>query len=209
MTDIERLGQSVQMLVNGWSERIEYKVRINDVIEARAKSVRHNALLAQLHEAALHGTSNGSSNGGSTNKPGSRPPLNMAPLNLVDSITEQAQYHYHSLCTMVNAKPPSLMRKRPVIQTLHHIVVTALNAHEYPQEVREVTRAAQMWVRKSRVMLGYEKPHVLLKDTVCGTCGGALVVASDASSDVRCIGTNAGPSCGQVYPRYQWLDLMQ
>lgn len=205
MDDLERLHRSVDMLVNGWHERIEYRVRIGDAVEDRAKRIRHSALLVQLHELSLQ-RSSGSNNGGSTNKPGSRPPLNMAPLDLIDTITEEAQQQYHDLCTQVNGKAPTLMRRRPVTQTLHNLVAVAMTCEV---SLHECARVAQMWVRKSRVMLGYDQPQALLKDTVCGTCGGALVVATDASTDVRCIG-NSGDAhgCGQVYPRWQWLQLL-
>lgn len=194
------------MLVNGWPERIEYRVRIGDNVESRAKTIRHAALLVQLAEAA-HSKSGGNNGGSNPNKAGSRPPLNTAPLDLIDTITEQAQYHYHELCTQANGKAPTLVRKRPVSQTLHNLACVASTCDV---SLRECARAAQMWVRKARVMLGYEKPQVLLRDTVCGTCGGALIVATDASTDVRCIG-NSGDThgCGQVYPRYSWLDLLE
>lgn len=59
------------MLVNGWPERIEYKVRIDGAVEARAKTIRHSALLVQLHESSQN-KGNGSNGGGNPNKAGDR-----------------------------------------------------------------------------------------------------------------------------------------
>jgi hypothetical protein len=60
------------------------------------------------------------------------------------------------------------------------------------------------YVKTARIMLQYDVPKRVLRDVVCGTCKSALVVAVDASSDVVCV----GEGCGQVYRRYEWVDLL-
>jgi len=171
------------------------------------KTVRHKALLAQLAEASTQTTSRGVALAGNTNKPESHPPGNMAPLNLIDTIGEQARYQYCQLCMALRGTVPTTHVR--LTQLLHNLVSVAQGARDYPPALHEAAVASGQWVRKARVMLGYDKPQTLLKDVVCGNCGGALTVAVDASTDVRCIGTPATSSCGQVYPQWQWLDLLR
>ncbi|MFE0101181.1 hypothetical protein [Streptomyces sp. NPDC059009] len=75
--------------------------------------------------------------------------------------------------------------------------------------VYEVKEDLRKRVRSARIILGYDAPQRMLKDSVCGDCGGALIVADDASSDVRCIGTPEAPSCGTKYFRWQWIELLE
>jgi hypothetical protein len=76
-------------------------------------------------------------------------------------------------------------------------------------EIRDVVRGLRTMERKIRLFLGYDAQKRLLADTSCDKCGGALIVAEDASSDVRCIGTPSERSCGHVYPRWQWISLYE
>jgi hypothetical protein len=57
-------------------------------------------------------------------------------------------------------------------------------------------------------MLQYDVPAIPLRDTVCGECGGTLVVAVDADSDVRCVGNLEQASCGKIYFKHMWVDLL-
>lgn len=220
-TDLETLARNVQSLVNGWHERVEYRLQTHTCdredgthtsicfpnTEDRVKTVRHSALLLALRQSS---TDMGGQGGGhNANKPGSRPPGNMAPLNLIDCIREEAVYHIQQMCMFVRGDTPDVPRTTRVTQVLHNLIDVALSCHEYPQAVRDAAKASGKWVSKSRCMLGYDKPYCLLRDMVCGKCGGALMVASDASTDVRCVGKEDTPACGQVYPRWQWLDLLK
>jgi hypothetical protein len=53
-----------------------------------------------------------------------------------------------------------------------------------------------------RRYLDYDSGTILIAGTVCHHCEGPLVVARDASSDVRCT------QCGHAYPRHDWLSLL-
>lgn len=75
--------------------------------------------------------------------------------------------------------------------------------------VVKIRRDLEALVRQARVTLGYEAPQRILADTVCGNCGGALRVASDAQSDVKCAGTESEPPCGTVYKRWEWMELLK
>lgn len=64
------------------------------------------------------------------------------------------------------------------------------------------------FVGQARIILGYDVPMAQIADTVCGECGGVLIVAEDASSDVICTGTPSADSCGKRYPYWEWLALL-
>lgn len=61
---------------------------------------------------------------------------------------------------------------------------------------------------RARLALGYDARTIRIKDTVCGTCGGELHVAQDASTDVHCRGTLEAEACGTIYSRYTWITLL-
>lgn len=74
--------------------------------------------------------------------------------------------------------------------------------------LHELKRDLQQYVRRARLLLGYDVPMRTIADTVCGECGGVLIVADDASSDVICTGTLAAPSCGRRYDHTEWIHLL-
>lgn len=62
----------------------------------------------------------------------------------------------------------------------------------------------------ARRFLDYDAGTMHIAGTVCHKCGGALVVARDASTSVRCTGTiglELEP-CGQEYERSTWIALL-
>lgn len=132
----------------------------------------------------------------------------MAPLLLIDTVSEEARHWYSDLWFVVKGTPAPSTARKNLPEVLTMLLLVADQAHEYPALVHELAGSARKWVNKGRIMLGYQKPHVQLQSTVCGECGGALAVASDASSDVRCVGTPTDPACGHVYRRENWLELL-
>lgn len=212
----DMLDKCVEALVCGWSEKVEYAVRIHSThcgdecscpIERRSRMVRHVGLIRQLEQASSIPTSS-PGGGGNPNKSASKPPGNQATLDLIDTIKEQAWTNYVIVCQEANGNTPARTR-HSVTQLLHNLLQVSMQAKEHhPRTIAKVTRSAGAWVRMAKVMLGYEKPMAMLATMVCGDCAGALTVASDASSDVACIGTPISPPCGRVYPRWQWVDLL-
>lgn len=222
MSDRERIAESVSTLINGWDEHIEYAIRVvvhvngcsrrnclcTDRVEARARTMHYPGLLSQLEEAASIPSSAGPSSGGSSNKPGSRPPGNMASLLLIDTINEEARFWYSDLWFVVKGTPAPSTARKTLPELLLMLVLVADQAHEHPGLVHELSGSLHKWINKARIMLGYAKPYVQLASTTCHQCGGALAVASDASTDVRCVGTPTDPACGHVYRRENWLELL-
>lgn len=208
----------------GWSEHIEYKERITvhttacrnsspgtpvcecpQILERRARTVRYPSLLGQLQCSSAMLTSNIQSTG-STNKPGSRPPGNMACILLIDCINEEARFLYATMHTVYHSRTPTVAELRTPLPCITELAMKMQD--EYPECIREAARETARWVKKARVMLGYQKEDTLIQSTECGSCGGRLAVASDASTDVRCVGTDENQSCGHVYKRDQWLSLL-
>ena len=82
------------------------------------------------------------------------------------------------------------------------------DAHDLLLELR---RDLQQYVKRARLLLGYDVRMRTIADTVCGECGGTLIVADDASSDVFCVGNaEAGTAtCGRRYDHTEWIDLLR
>lgn len=151
--------------------------------------------------------------GGPTNNPNkskSRPPINHAMLDFIDSVHEQIErfliMHRETVVIVHNWTDPTVFGK-----------LRAVVASEYlsDNDVRAIHSWATEAVLKARIMLGDEKPRVMLKDVSCHVCGGALSVAEDASTDVECVGIpHTDPQemqepCGNRYPRHEWLDILR
>lgn len=210
MTDIERLAMAMQHLMRGWHETSNggYSVAGYTV------SIKHEALLAQLGYAALIKGSGEPQYGSNPNKSDSRPPGNAAPLNLLERISEEA-HNAHNEALELRGLTTNAVRIRRVCDVLHLLTVQCIALqHEHPREVARYASLAESWVRAARLLLGYERRTVMLRDVVCDQCGGALSVPVDASGDVTCVGKpyddpqEAEQPCGRVYPQWSWPDLL-
>lgn len=201
MKDVERLSVSLGLLINGWYDEREWK---------------HEPLLAQLGYEALVQRSGEPSLGSNPNKAGSRAPGNAAPLSLLADIKEQGHQLLCDAILLKEREPSKAYKHLKVVDVLLNLVreTTGLE-HVHPQFVCKVATAADTWVKDARLLLGYEVRSVMLADTVCGTCGGALSVPRDASGDVVCVGKPyadpelAEPPCGAVYRCWDWPKLAE
>jgi hypothetical protein len=195
--------ESYNALVNGFSEPVEYVVTVNGQREARRAVRRYDGLLRQLAEQSTTPLPSRGQNGPGGGKAGSRPTMNMVYANAVDTIEENAWIAWELLCG------PGYNSEWGLSLLLAHLYDHVKGyADERPDECATVARMARKWVHDARVLLGYESRKVTLADTVCGECGGTLVVAIDATSDVRCIGTASAEPCGMVYGRLEWVSLL-
>lgn len=186
----EALAEVVNHLVDGWTERIEYKVMRNRQIEERAVSVKQDSIITQL-EGEVSGYPTGSL-GVRWGKPGSRPP---GTLDLLG--------HLESLDAYLRDMGATGRTREQRLRSL-----VSLDADE--DASRLLLRDLRRFVRTARIMLGYDMPKRALRDVVCGKCEGVLAVAIDASSDVVCVGKPGERApCGTVYARWQWVDLLE
>jgi hypothetical protein len=115
---------------------------------------------------------------GGGGKPKSRPPCDVEALTLLDDATERIGQAGQAL-----------------------VVPESCDIALHVRRLRKMRRSV-------RLFLGYEARMMVINDTVCGSCGGALTVARDASTSVRCIGTEDAPPCGNEYSRYTWISLL-
>lgn len=239
MTPAEYVASLVGQLVDGWEERIEYHVNIQTHVtlcqirrsamspakrkhhqcgcplhtEARARSSIQSPLMDQLQEAVTEPTVTGGGEGGATDKPHSVAPGNQEALELSLRVSQAAIRHYQQLrAALYPDHAPGIRVSGP--NALRQIADWCAMAGDGTVEcgedlVCEVKEDLRKLVRSARIILGYDSPQRMLESTVCGTCGGALIVADDASTDVRCIGTPDAPSCGTRYYRWQWIDLLE
>lgn len=201
---VEDVRQSVHALTTGFSESVEYVVVVNGVREARRSTRKYDGLIEQLSLNSTTPLQSRAGVGGGGGKPGSRPPINQVYANCIDTIHEGAWIAWEVLCGPGYNSNWTL----PQLLALLWDRVTAY-ADERPEACETVARMARRWVHDARVLLGYESRKVVLADTVCGQCGGTLVVAVDATSDVRCTGTPDTDPCGMVYGRLEWISLLR
>lgn len=201
-------AECATQFTRGWNETIEYHVIIGGVAESRAKRMHYDPLLDQLQLAARMPASMGSDGGCNPNKSGSKPPLNIAPLNLIDDITSEAWTQVDIFWEL--DADLARYRKAAMLDEIFTQLTSLCHKFEdtHPDHVYTTAKCGQAWVKRARILLGYEARETTLADMVCGSCSGALVVAVDASTDVRCVGSPAAPSCGASYPRLQWIDLL-
>lgn len=206
MTDLETLRANTEQLCSGWSEKIEYSIMMNRQIERRARTIRHPSLIHDLRKHIGVPRKGVKCERSAPNKPGSRPPGDMSALYLLDEITVEAEYLRTRIRQENGLGHPETTPE--VVELLAGLVepLAWLEA-AHPDLLRMAAGNSTGWVRRARLLLGYDQPRATLRDTVCGDCGGQLVVAADASSDVLCVGDSLKPACGRVYQQGQWLSL--
>lgn len=235
MTDAEFIADLVRQLADGWEERIEYQMSITKHVafcqlaraampparrkhhececpshyEARANSMQLTSLVVQLQEAVTEPVSMAGSEGiGAMDKPHSSPPGNGEALACLMDIGDDARRHYKSLREALY--PDHAERKGvTVISALRALPDWCAMASEYEELVYEIKEDLRKRVRTARIILGYDSPMKMLASVLCGDCGGALIVADDASTDVRCIGTPEAAPCGTKYMRWDWIKLLE
>ncbi|AZM51786.1 hypothetical protein DMA15_03640 [Streptomyces sp. WAC 01529] len=236
-SDPEFIADLVRQLVSGWEERIEYQVPVTQhvtlcqirrssmppgrrrhhececpaAVEARARTLQLPSLIVQLQEAVTEPVSKAGGDGiGAIDRPHSNPPGNGEALALLLTIRADAHDYYDALRAVLY--PGHGERKGvTVLSALRAIPDWCAMAGEAGHDdlVYGIKEDLRKRVRTARIILGYDSPMAMLADVLCGDCGGALIVAGDASTDVRCIGTPEAAPCGTKYFRWDWIKLLE
>jgi hypothetical protein len=146
----------------------------------------------------------------------SRPPATEA-LELLDAIDAGARRLCVELRSAARQQPGRRVDTAAALRELVGLVSLVDEA-----TARSALARVRSWVLAARVLLRYDAPIVALRDVVCRACGGELRVRADASSDVWCAAhiSVEGPAyegepwpvtypCGQRYPRWQWIELLE
>ncbi|MFI0262530.1 hypothetical protein ACH4OW_26215 [Streptomyces sp. NPDC017056] len=239
MGDAETVARLVAELADGWREHIEYDVAVQrhsgvcralraamtpacrrhhececpSRTEARAEDRLQPSLIRQLQEAVTERTAAGNGSGVSAQeKSHSSPPGNQEALDCLFAIETDAHMHYALLREALY--PHDRAEGISAVNALRQIadwcaLVADGTLDAGPDLVHEVKSDLHRRVRTARIILGYDSPQRMLASVVCGECGGALSVADDASTDVRCIGTPETAPCGTRYYRWQWIELLE
>jgi hypothetical protein len=200
-----------EALMYGYTEEVTHSVKSGKSTRRVSKTERFAGLLAQLRWRASDPFA--SKQGGPSNNPNksvSRPPVNQAMLDLVDSIDEQAARMVQWLRERITVViQPGREQFRSPEAKLSEIRVMCGSSSLTDAEVAQTLQSLTAMVSRCREMLGHDSRRVMLANTVCHECSGALSVAQDASTDVECIGTPKSGPCGVTYARHEWLSLMR
>ncbi|MEU6674783.1 hypothetical protein [Streptomyces sp. NPDC046925] len=183
-------------------------------LEERARSALQPPLVDQLQEAISEPVANGSGSGsGARDKPHSNPPGNGEALELLMKIQATAWLHHGKLRAELypdHVHAPRITAPAVLRQIADWSAMASDGTLECGYSlVVDVKEDLRKLVKTARIILEYDSPQRMLEETVCGNCSGALIVAEDASSDVRCIGAPDAPGCGQRYFRWDWINLLE
>jgi hypothetical protein len=203
---------AVEALAYGYTEEVTYREKVGKKTVERTGSRSFGGLLGQLRLQAAdpYATPKSSGPSNNPNKSVSRPPVNQAMLDLVDSIDEQADRMLQWLRTRVTVcVQPGRMQLRSPESKLNEIRVMCGSSVLQDADIATLLQSLTAMVSRCREMLGHDSRRVMLADVVCHTCGGALSVAQDASTDVECVGTPETGPCGVTYARVEWLRIMR
>lgn len=203
---------AVAALTTGYTEEVTFTVKHGKGTRRKTGTRSFGGLLQQLRLQAAdpYATKGDGSPSCNPNKSVSRPPVNQAMLDLVDSVDEQAERILLWLRqTITVCVQPQREQFRSPESKLQEIRVMCGTSTLKDAEIATVMQSLTAMVTRCREMLGHDSRRVMLADVVCHTCGGALSVAQDASTDVECVGTPESGPCGVTYARSEWLRIMR
>lgn len=201
-----------EALTRGYTEEVTFTVKHGKSTRKKTGSRSFGGLLQQLRLQAAdpYATKGDGSPSCNPNKSVSRPPVNQAMLDLVDTVDEQADRIVLWLRERVTVVvQPGRTQFRSPESKLNEIRVMCGSSVLKDAEIAQVMQSLTAMVTRCREMLGHDSRRVMLADVVCHTCGGALSVAQDASTDVECVGSPDSGPCGVTYARTEWLRIMR
>jgi hypothetical protein len=190
LTRAQLLRFLVAQLTVGWTERVEWKDEFGN---AHTQNVGQKSLIQQLSEelSAMRAAapSDGSKN---ANKSSSKAPGNFDAVFIRDEAEEVLNRLSHVLAV-------------GGISALHERLIADIDfdlIDDFVELLKPIVKSAKMF-------LGYQAPKRALPDTPCEVCGGTLVVAEDASTDVFCVGYEHTGGCGKRYRRTEFVRLLE
>ena len=225
MNVVNRIEENCKLLYDGWRDRVEYKTPVKyhttecaklaycdcpTKDETRVRTVKRPSLLDQLKE---YGANKDADLGpkAARGAPRVKTPKMHPELNgflTLDEITCDAYMLLDRIFEDAGRDRTWLsMPLKAILQGLPYQV--SQFAGQRPDLVRDIDRALCRWIAKAKATLSLTVSDAMFGDTVCGNCGGGLVVAWDNSSAVKCVGTPSAPPCGETYPMEDWVALYE
>lgn len=223
---LERLKNNCDLLALGWDEMVTYKVtqkihQSTDHIgkecdcptgqKERVKYVRRPGLLDQLREYQrnkdVDRNPKAARGAPRVKTPKTHPEL--AGFLTLDEITCDAYSKLDRIFEEAGRDRMYFVDRNfhSVINGLPYQVQQYIEAR--PDLARETLKLSERWVRQAKATLKMTVDDAMFEGVVCENCGGALAVAWDNQSDVRCIGSPADPPCGHTYPMSEWVALYE
>jgi hypothetical protein len=180
--------------------------------ENRTKTVRQPGLLVQLKEFQQHKDTDRerkAERGAPRVKTAGKPPGDLAGFFTLAEITCEAYTFIDRILTeAVRDRSVAALPIKDTLRGLPYQVSQFADTH--PDLAHECAKATRRWLDKARRTLKLVTGDAMFAETVCGNCGvGALAIAADNSSEVRCVGTPAEPPCGETYGMGDWVGLYE
>ncbi|MFD4474666.1 hypothetical protein ACFWPU_00915 [Streptomyces sp. NPDC058471] len=222
---LKRIADNCVLMHNGWNDRVEYEQAIKyhttecDTLggcdcptknEKRAREVKRPGLLEQLKEYQQNKDVNRNPKA-ARGAPKIKTPKMHPELNgylTLDEITCDAYMTLDRVLEEAGRDRLWLAQSlKGVFQGLHYQVAQFSETH--PDLVHEVDKALNRWINQAKTTLHMTVADAMFANMVCENCNGALAIAWDNSTDIRCIGSPSDPPCGHTYPRSEWITLYE
>lgn len=228
---MEKLYENVKQLAHGWREKTEYTVPIRYHIttcsvsnrirngdrcecptkdEKRTRHIKVDGLLDQLKEY-LKSKDVDRNPQAARQAPRVKKPKTNSDLNGFFTLDEITCDAYATIDRIYeDGGRDRMLATQPI-----HEVIGSLTyqmgqiVDSRPDLVRDAIKATGKWVNMARRTLNLQVADAMFEGVVCDNCGGALSIAWDNASDVKCIGSPSAPSCGHTYPMGEWMSLYE
>lgn len=165
--------------------------------QARRRTVTRAAgLLEQVADLEVHAWARHDPSAGRT-APGPRPPAGAHAIEVAALVEAEILAAHSRLGGTGRVTPETALRG-----------IVGLAAGLDLDDLDDLVRTVDGWVRHLRVELGWDVPVIAIRAT-CPLCGGVgtLRVRADASSDVWCAGRRIGPALPDLVTRWRGARL--
>lgn len=202
-------GEIVRSLVAelkwGWDEKIEWT---DSEGNRQSRVVHQESLMAQIAKEVSEPRSFQSDGSKNANKSTSKPPGNFEAITLAEEaldVISRVRVTLKIRLGLLRSSADDIDLMTEHIDNVHYGDESYAEGQRVLDYCIEILKPT---VKQCRRFLGYEMHKSALQDSECDVCGGTLVVAQDASSDVHCVGLTSGGGCGKRYRREDWAAML-
>lgn len=224
---LDRLERNCQALGDGYKERVEYKipVKYHDKAtctggtcecpvkeESRTRMAKRPGLLEQLREYQQNRDTDRNPKAARGAPRVKKPKLHpeLGGFLALDEITCDANMLLDRIFEEAGRDRTWLVERGGIASVMNGLPYQVQQFVEArPDLARDVLKATDKWIRQAKAALRVSVADAMFEGYVCENCGGALSVAWDNSTDVRCAGSPETPPCGHTYPMSEWVQLYE